>query len=154
MRWRGRGCRGSGGRDALVFLATILGGRFLSIGLKLSFRRERPPELHRLVFENTYSFPSGHSVFAAVFFTMLAVLIVRLVPARRPIVRAGAVAACLAMAVLVGVSRVWLGVHYPTDVLGGLLLGFGWVLAVSLLRRGSTSGGSARGGRVAKCRTP
>ena len=122
--------------EAMVWLGAILGGRWLSLFLKEVYHRERPPVVHRLVVETSYSFPSGHSVFAAVFFAMLAVVLARLLPARWVCVRAVTVVTCLALAVLVGASRIWLGVHYPTDVLGGLLLGFGWVFAVTMLRRG------------------
>lgn len=118
--------------EALVWLGAILGGSLLCNGLKLLFRRDRPPPGNRLVFEDSFSFPSGHSVFAAVFFLMLAVLLVRHIPPRRAWARAGVFAACLSLALTVGLSRVWLGVHYPTDVLGGLLLGFGWVWVVVL----------------------
>jgi len=131
-----RGVAGLRWTDALAWLGAILGGRYLSAGLKLVFRRERPPPVGRLVDEATYSFPSGHSVFAAAFCTMLAFILVRLIPPERVWERRAAVASCFALAVVVGVSRVWLGVHYPTDVLGGLLLGAGWVLVVTSFRRG------------------
>lgn len=140
--------------EALVWLGAILGGRFLSIGLKLVFRRERPPALDRLVFEDTYSFPSGHSVFAAVFFTMLAVELTRSLPRRWPWARAAAIAACVALALTVGASRVWLGVHYPTDVLGGLLLGAGWVLVVALVRRWTVARRRATGRRDGNVAVP
>jgi undecaprenyl-diphosphatase len=122
--------------DALVWLAAILGGRLLSLALKEAFGRDRPPVLHRLVTETSYSFPSGHSVFAAVYFAMLASVVARMIPPRLAWLRWACVAVCLTLAVLVAVSRVWLGVHYPPDVIGGLLLGFGWVLTVAALRRG------------------
>jgi undecaprenyl-diphosphatase len=118
------------------WLAAIVGARVLSVSLKLAYRRERPPLLDRLVPETTFSFPSGHSVFAAVFFVMLASILARLVPPHRPWRRAVVVAVCVAMAVLVATSRVWLGVHYPSDVLGGLLLGLAWVCVVWLIRVG------------------
>jgi undecaprenyl-diphosphatase len=131
-----RGVAGVRRSEALVWLGAILGGRLLSLWLKGIYHRERPPVLHRLVVEDSYSFPSGHSTFAAVFFTMLAVVLARLMPPRWRWLRAASVGVCLVLAVLVGMSRIWLGVHYPTDVIGGLLLGFGWVLAVTLARRG------------------
>jgi undecaprenyl-diphosphatase len=129
-----RGLGGIGRWEAIFWLGGIVGGRFLSNGLKLVYRRERPPPADRLVTEAAYSFPSTHSVFAAAFFTMLAILLVRAIPRRRRWLRLLAAVACLGMAVAVAASRVWLGVHYPTDVAGGLLLGAGWVFTVSLAR--------------------
>jgi len=120
--------------EPLVWLGAILGGRFMSILLKLLYHRERPPQIHRLVMETTYSYPSGHSVFAAVFFSMLAYVIARMIPPVYRWLRIAAVGLCMSVAVLVAASRVWLGVHYPTDVLGGLLLGIGWVLTVWVIR--------------------
>jgi undecaprenyl-diphosphatase len=137
-----------GRTEALVWLGAILGGRFLSVVLKVVFRRDRPPLAHRLVTETTYSYPSGHSVFAAVYFTMLAVVVTRLLPPRLAWLRWPLVAVCLTLAVLVGMSRVWLGVHYPTDVLGGLILGFGWVFTVATLRRAWAHWRGRRGSKV------
>ena len=131
-----RGWRTVGRSEAIVWLGVILGGRLLSILFKLVFQRDRPPLVNRLVAETTYSFPSGHSVFAAVFFTMLAALLARVLPASRPWLRLLAACLCLGLAGVIGVSRVWLGVHYPTDVAGGLLLGVGWVFAVWMIRIG------------------
>jgi undecaprenyl-diphosphatase len=73
-------------------------------------------------------------VFATVFFATLALVLVDLIPRPRPWLRALAVLLCLTAAVLVAASRVWLGVHYPTDVIGGSLLGLGWVASVWLIR--------------------
>ncbi len=120
--------------EPFVWLGAILGGRFLSVSLKLLYQRERPPLVHRLVTETTYSFPSGHSVFAAVFFSMLAYVLARMIPPAHAWLRIASVGLCMVLAVVVAASRVWLGVHYPTDVLGGLLLGVGWVLTVWLVR--------------------
>lgn len=122
--------------EPFVWLGALLGGRFLSILLKLAYQRERPPLVNRLVSESTYSFPSGHSVFAAVFFVMLAFVLARMIPASRVWQRVIAVLLCVLFALVVAASRVWLGVHYPTDVLGGLLLGFSWALTVWLIRNG------------------
>jgi undecaprenyl-diphosphatase len=108
----------------------------LNLALKLWFRRERPPELHRLIEEGGFSFPSGHSAFAGVFFGMLALLIARGTPERPAWFRVVGVLACLVLAVLVAASRVWVGVHYPSDVIGGLLVGAGWAVAAWLVRTG------------------
>jgi undecaprenyl-diphosphatase len=122
--------------EPFVWLVAILGGRLLSLLFKELFKRERPPVLHRLVPETTYSFPSGHSVFAAVFFSMLAYVVVRSIRPDRVALRLTASLGCVVLAVAVAASRVWLGVHYPTDVMGGLLLGVGWVFSVWLARAG------------------
>ena len=129
-----RGFHGVGKSEGLVWLGALLGSWPLNRQLKTIFRRERPPLLHRLVDESSYSFPSGHSVFATVFFATLALVLVDLIPRSRPWLRALAVLLCLIAAVLVAASRVWLGVHYPTDVIGGFLLGVGWVGSVWLIR--------------------
>jgi membrane-associated phospholipid phosphatase len=122
--------------DAAIWLVAIIGSRLLSLALKEIYQRSRPPVVDRLVPENSYSFPSAHSVFAAVFFTMVAVTIFRLIPRGRWALRTAAVSACVVLAVLVGMSRVWLGVHYPTDVIAGLVIGFCWASAVVLATRG------------------
>lgn len=119
---------------ALVWLGTVGTGALWGTTLKAVFHRQRPPALDRLVTETSYSYPSSHSVFAAVFFGGLAVELGRSARDRRS--RWASVALCLVLAVVVGLSRVWLGVHYPSDVLGGLILGSGWVLAVATVRRG------------------
>jgi len=133
-----RGAAGLQKREAVFWLGVMAGGRLLCVSLKLFFQRPRPPlELRRVVIgDDSFSFPSGHSVQSAVFCAMLAILLGRLLPARPRWVRSTAWALCAAMAVLVGASRVWLGVHYPTDVIGGLALGVGWVQLAYLIRFG------------------
>jgi membrane-associated phospholipid phosphatase len=120
--------------EPLVWLGAIAGGRLLSNALKEFFKRQRPPLGERLVVETNYSFPSAHSVFAAVFFSMLAYLLVRAIPPARRWLRTGATFACVLLAVIVAASRVWLGVHYPTDVMAGMLLGVAWTFTVWVAR--------------------
>lgn len=132
--WR-RGVAGARKSDAFFWLAVILGGRFVCSALKELIRRERPPLGNRLVAETAFSFPSGHSVFASAFFTMLAILLLRIIPATHWRLKWFAASACVPAAILVALSRVWLGVHYPTDVVAGLLIGAGWVLAASATHR-------------------
>jgi undecaprenyl-diphosphatase len=125
-------------REAVFWLAVAISGRLLCIVLKLWFQRARPPvDWHREVMDDdVLSFPSGHSMFAAVFFTMLAILITHALPRRWRWLRLGVIGICVMMALLIGASRVWLCVHYPTDVAGGLLLGVAWVLIAYVLRFG------------------
>jgi undecaprenyl-diphosphatase len=132
-----RGVAGLNLSEALVWLATIVSGRFVGNVLKWVYQRARPPVAGRLVPETNSSFPSIHSTFATIFFTMLAILIVRSIPAARVGLRLLAAGVCAMLALVVGASRVWLGVHYPTDIVGGWLLGIGWVLTVWLVRSGS-----------------
>lgn len=120
--------------DVFLWVGVTMGGRLMNVLLKLLFHRERPPDDFWLIHETGLSFPSGHAVFAAVFFGMLALLIARPHHGRTMWLRALGVAVCIFMANLVAMSRVWLGVHYPTDVIGGLLLGFGWVVSAWLIR--------------------
>ncbi|AGA30052.1 phosphatase PAP2 family protein [Singulisphaera acidiphila] len=120
--------------EVLVWLWAILGAWYLGSVLKLYFKRERPPLIDRLVNEGLYSFPSGHSVFAGAFYTTMALLLSRLIPSSRRWRRRFAVVLCLFAALTIALSRVWLGVHYPTDVLAGLLIGSSTVLGVWLAR--------------------
>jgi undecaprenyl-diphosphatase len=122
--------------DGFFWLGVTASGALLNVVLKLVFRRDRPPNVDWLIHEKGFSFPSGHAVFAGVFFGMLALLIARPAAGRPWWLRVGGAASCLAMSVLVAASRVWLGVHYPTDVIGGLTLGWGWALAAWLIRSG------------------
>lgn len=125
-------------REAVFWLTVAITSRVLCVMLKLFFQRERPPpSMRRIVIEDPdFSFPSGHSVYAAVVFSMLAILIVRALPERLGWLRNLLILACLILAILVGGSRVWLLAHYPSDVIGGLLLGIGWVIVAYTIRYG------------------
>ena len=112
-------------RNAAVgILACMLGAVVLDNGLKLGFHRARPVGFF-IPDPRTYSFPSGHALFAACFYGALATVLaveLRSVAARRAL-WAGAMVAILC----IGWSRINLGVHYPSDVLGGYLAGAAWV---------------------------
>ncbi len=111
-----------------VLLAVVLGETALSNGLKALFDRPRPEIARHLVYVQTNSFPSGHATSAAAIYLTLAAFVARSVKAR--IVRNYAFAVAALMALIVGSSRVYLGVHYPTDVIGGLALGAAWAAIV------------------------
>jgi undecaprenyl-diphosphatase len=101
--------------------------------LKAVMARARPDLLDPLVEERGFSFPSGHSALGMVAWGVLAVLIMR---SRLPLnVRRGVVAALGILIVLIGLSRVWLGVHYPTDVLAGWTAGAVIVLVYARVTR-------------------
>ncbi len=131
-----RGVPGISAGEAAFWVAVPLTGYLLDGVLKGSYQRQRPPISLRLVVETTYSFPSGHSVFAAILFGLAAILFVRFLGGVRAWKRRGIAAVVVTPALFIAASRVWLGVHYPTDVLGGLLLGSAWLIAACLIRFG------------------
>jgi undecaprenyl-diphosphatase len=118
-------------RGALLVVVTLVGAWVLDVGLKLLFARARPrPFYDYYPAPESYSFPSGHALFSVCFFGGLAVLLTHRI---RPLPAQVAVwLAALALVLLIGGSRVYLGVHYPTDVLGGYAVGVIWVTAVAL----------------------
>lgn len=106
-------------------LAVVLGGTILSLILKAWIARERPDFASPYVFETSASFPSGHSLLSAALYPALAIIIAR--RERRSSVRLLFQINALLVVLLVGISRVVLGAHYPTDVLAGWTAGFFWV---------------------------
>jgi undecaprenyl-diphosphatase len=115
-------------RRPLVLLALGLAGSAVLVQLiKFLVARPRPDE--GLVTALGYSFPSGHSTAAAAGWGTLALVLFGLT--RRWGTRVAMTAGTVAVVLLVGTSRVYLGVHEPTDVLGGWVLGVGWVAAVT-----------------------
>ncbi|MEZ4371861.1 MAG: phosphatase PAP2 family protein [Polyangiaceae bacterium] len=121
-------------RTALVFLLCILGAALTTYLLKGAIQRPRPLMMHAAFALDAFSFPSGHSLIAAAVYPTLGALLSRVVVGRRVRVYCMLVAGLLTL--LIGFSRVYLGRHYPTDVLAGWCLGLAWsVLAWLLVRR-------------------
>ncbi len=126
-------------RAAVLFAITLAGALILDGALKLAFHRPRPPAaFFGTPLPDSYSFPSGHALFSVCFFGVLAAL-----TSARVRSRAGRVAIWLTAALLafvIGLSRVYLGVHYPTDVIAGYAAGVVWIGTVAsgdwLLQRG------------------
>ena len=108
----------------LWLLGSVLGGGILSSGFKAFFERPRPDLVPHKVAVFTSSFPSGHATLSAVTYLTLGVMLAKFENDRRAKIYCLTVAACLT--ILVGVSRIYLGVHYPTDVLAGWCLGGAW----------------------------
>ncbi len=116
----------------MVVLATV-GGVTNSLLLKAIFGRERPDVVPALDQVSTSSFPSGHSMMAAAVYLTLGSLLTRLVPDR--LAKIYLLGIAVLMTLLVGVSRVVLGVHYPTDVLAGWSAGLAWAMLCWLIAR-------------------
>lgn len=121
-------------REALLLAATIMGGWAAGSLLKLLVGRPRPDIVPHLMEVTGHSFPSGHSFNAAVVFIALGLAFAAL--SRRRAVRWTIIGSAVALSLLIALSRVLLGVHYPSDVLAGWLGGAGWAfLATALLHR-------------------
>ena len=126
-------------RAALFVLVAVGGGEAVSTLLKLFYQRPRPDLVPHGMEVFTASFPSGHAMMSAVAYLTLAILLARVERNRR--VSVLVLALGMAMTVLVGVSRVYLGVHWPSDVLAGWCVGAAWAalcwfVALQLQRRG------------------
>jgi undecaprenyl-diphosphatase len=116
-----------GKRGAAVFILTsVLGGQILSTVLKTLFERPRPDLVPHATQVFTASFPSAHAMLSAVTYLTLGALLTRVVPSHR--VKVYVMSAAAFLTLLVGVSRVYLGVHWPTDVLAGWCVGSAWAV--------------------------
>jgi undecaprenyl-diphosphatase len=99
--------------------------------LKLALHRPRPPVFFGLSSAETYSFPSGHAFVATVFYGLAASIFMAGQASRRTCATLAALA--LAASLAIGFSRVYLGYHYPSDVLGGWVMAVVWLGAARLL---------------------
>jgi undecaprenyl-diphosphatase len=107
-------------------LATVLGGTALNSLLKLAFARPRPDLVTPLTQVLTLSFPSGHAALSAICYLTLGTLLARTQVSRT--IRIHFIVTAILLTLLVGVSRIYLGVHYPTDVLAGWCIGIAWAM--------------------------
>lgn len=114
-------------REATFAGVSFAGSALLNMATKQFFQRDRPTLWESIAPEHTFSFPSGHAMGSAT----LAMVVVLLCWHTRW--RWVAVALAGSFAVLVGVSRIYLGVHYPSDILGGFAAGIAWVSGVYLV---------------------
>lgn len=120
-------------RVALLLLAAVLSGQLLNTLLKLGFDRPRPDLVPHGMTVYSASFPSGHAMSAAIVYLTLGALLAGTQQLRRTKVYILSIMVLIALAV--GVSRVYLGVHWPSDVLAGWAVGSVWALAWWLLLR-------------------
>ena len=118
---------------AALLLAAVGSGILVSTVLKAAFERARPDLVPHGSYVSTASFPSGHSMMAAVVYLTLGALLARVEPDGR--VKGFVLSCAVLLTLLVGVSRVYLGVHWPTDVLAGWTVGAGWALLFWLMAR-------------------
>ncbi len=115
-----------------LFLVVAAGGAvLLNVVLKMGYARPRPTVVAHLVDVTSTSFPSGHAMGSAAIYLTLGVLLARSVV--EPRVKAYLVGAGVVLTLLVGISRVYLGVHYPTDVLAGWTVGSAWAVLCWLI---------------------
>ena len=121
-------------REAKLFALTMIGAGLLNITLKLAFKRPRPVPFFNLSPPETYSFPSGHSLTSAVFFGALAAILTARITSKR--VRVAIWIVSTAMFLLIGLSRIYLGVHYTTDVIAGFVEALIWILVVRFVEIG------------------
>jgi len=119
--------------ELLLFLFAILGSSLFNVVLKSIFHRRRP-DLHRLIQETGFSFPSGHSMGAFALYGILTYLLWRHIPSWQG--RATLILVSCAFILAIGISRIYLGVHYPSDVLGGYLASGFWLsVSIGIYRR-------------------
>jgi undecaprenyl-diphosphatase len=123
VAWRSTRYRPQG----VLMAFALAGGGAIIGGIKARYARERPTLIEALVKEGTFSFPSGHSFISLVFYGIIAYFRMRLHPRLRD--RAFIAVAAAKFILLIGASRVYLGVHYPSDVLAGYAAGFPWLTA-------------------------
>jgi len=118
---------------ALFLVGSVAGGTLVSILLKDVFERPRPDLVPHAAYASHSSFPSGHSMMSAITYLVLGALLAR--SQESTLLKAYFLLTAVFVTVLVGVSRVYLGVHWPTDVLAGWTAGAVWALLCWLLAR-------------------
>jgi undecaprenyl-diphosphatase len=116
------------GREAKLMAATMIGASLLNVSLKVAFKRSRPVPFFDLLPPESYSFPSGHALTSACFFGAFAAIITARMKSRRARIMVWVV--CTITFVVIGLSRIYLGVHHTTDVIAGFAAALIWILVV------------------------
>jgi undecaprenyl-diphosphatase len=114
-------------QDALVVFSSFTGAAAANVVLKFLFHRDRPAFWHSLIHETGYSFPSGHAMLSSAL--ILSIILITWHTKARWFVTVGG----LILILLVGISRLYMGVHYPTDIIAGWAASFVWVLIVFVI---------------------
>jgi len=120
--------------SSLMLVLGLAGGVMLSEGLKAVFERERPPAAMQAVETINASFPSGHALLSTVFYLSVAVMLTRAFPKKR--FKAFVIGVGILMALLVGLTRIYLGAHWASDVFAGWAVGAAWAMALWLTAYG------------------
>ncbi|MEH2392139.1 MAG: phosphatase PAP2 family protein [Nostoc sp.] len=110
--------------EAKVFVLTCLGGVILNTALKLFFSKPRPELWHQLISETSFSFPSGHALGSMVLYGFIAYELATPYPQFAKVIYSLTVILIAA----IGISRLYLGVHWPTDIIAGYGVGFLWLM--------------------------
>jgi undecaprenyl-diphosphatase len=115
-------------RSAILLAVTMAGASMLDWALKMAFHRARPAPFFDTLVPSSYSYPSGHALLSFCFYSVLAAILAGHIERRvgRILIRMLAVL----LITLIGVSRIYLGVHYPSDVLAGYLAALVWILGI------------------------
>ena len=116
------------GREAKLFAITMVGASLLNMTLKLAFKRTRPVPFFDLFPPESYSFPSGHALTSCCFFGAFAAILTARIQSTR--LRMIVWILSTTMFLLIGFSRIYLGVHYTTDVIAGFAAALIWILVV------------------------
>lgn len=119
-------------KDALIFSSILYTGVIINLILKEFFQRPRP-HLFSLIPESSYSFPSGHAMNSFVFYTAIAYFILRV----NDNIKLAFITSGIAIIIiaLIGISRIYLGVHFPSDVIAGYVGGFFWFISAILFEK-------------------
>lgn len=123
-------------REAVIFFITNIGELLLNVSLKLIYQRQRPDPLFEYALPDSYSFPSGHALGSFCFFGILAWLLAANVQTVGIKIAIYLTAALLIF--FIGLSRIYLGVHYPSDIVAGYLVASVWTLTVIFADRSLT----------------
>ncbi|MBP5975698.1 phosphatase PAP2 family protein [Brasilonema sp. CT11] len=110
--------------EAKVFVLACLGAFILNTELKLFFSKPRPELWHQLISEKSFSFPSGHALGSMVLYGFIAYLLAIHYPKLSGVIYSLAIILIAA----IGISRLYLGVHWPTDIIAGYGVGFLWLM--------------------------
>lgn len=117
--------------SALLLIVSLAGGVALSEGLKALFERQRPPAAYQAVETLNASFPSGHALLATVFYLTLGVMLTRAFPRKR--LKAYVLGCAVVIALLIGLTRIYLGAHWASDVFAGWSVGAAWSMVLWLV---------------------